>query len=343
MKILKALKVILFALLILIFALIIAYFVLRHTGKESIFSDNTKKPVLTPPHQVEEEVSIEEESDYSVRYNGKKYAYNESMVNFLFMGIDNRTTAEENDFYTYGGQADVLLLGCMDTLNKKIKLISIPRDTVTEIELFDYYGNSTGTGDVQIALSYAYGDGGEKSCTMTSDAVSNLLYGLPIHAWYSLNVVAVETVNDAVGGVEVMVTEQNKYCFPSRAKVGEKFLLQGYYARQFISTRGNLNDSSRRAQQKEYLTSFVATAKKALAKNPLLAKTILENVADYSVTNLSVNEMLYLVDEVLKMEIDTDFITLQGEETIVDNRVRFIVDEKALYEMMLDIFYLEVE
>jgi LCP family protein required for cell wall assembly len=259
------------------------------------------------------------------------------------MGIDKRTKVETNDFYTYGGQADVILLACMDTLNKKIRLISIPRDTVCEIELFDYHGNSVGTSDVQIALSYAYGEGGEKSCNITSDAVSNLLYGLPIHAWYSLNVAAVGMVNDAVGGVEVLVNERNKASLPSYAKVGERFLLKGDHAKRFISIRGENSDFSRRAQQKEYLSSFVSSAKAALSKKPLLAKTIIEKVASYSVTNLTLDEMLYLVDEVLKMEIDTDFITLKGEESVVENRVEFAVDEKALYEMMLDIFYLEVE
>ncbi len=347
MKIIKILKIIAVVFLVIVILLISTYFIMLNSGKKSLMDNKTETPVLTPPTtSSDQEEPLPEDSgdeEYSVKYNGKKYIYNDSIVNLLFIGVDNKAEVEKNGFYTDGGQADVLLLGCMDTLNKTIKLISIPRDTITEIELFDYYGNSAGTSDVQIALSYAFGDGGETSCEITSNAVSNLLYGLPIHAWYSLDVSAVAAINDAVGGVEVTVTEKNKPYLPSEAKIGEKYLLKGNFAKRFISLRGTGNDSSRRSQQKEYLKGFLSSAKKSLAKNPLLARRIIQNVTDYSVTNLSLDEMLYLIDEALKMEIDTDFVTLNGEEIVVDNKVEIHLDEKALYEMMLDIFYVEVE
>ena len=66
-------------------------------------------------------------------------------------------------------------------------MISIPRDTMTQIETFGPGGKSLGKSKDHISLSYAYGDGGYESCELAENAVSELLYGLPIDGYCALN------------------------------------------------------------------------------------------------------------------------------------------------------------
>ena len=46
---------------------------------------------------------------------------------------------------------------------KEITVIAIPRDTMTEIEMFDQSGKSLGKTTDHISLSYAYGDGKDQT------------------------------------------------------------------------------------------------------------------------------------------------------------------------------------
>lgn len=51
----------------------------------------------------------------------------------------------------------------------------------------------------QIAIQHGYGDGKELSCELTRDAVSSLLYELPIHGYAAVNMAAIPELNDALG------------------------------------------------------------------------------------------------------------------------------------------------
>lgn len=178
----KILFIIFFVFLSIILILVASYGVMRYTGKKSLMKNNKIPTLSTLPQYADETEDDNSDTDYSVRYNGKKYKYDETMINLLFIGTDNEDEVRKNEFFGNGGQADVLLLACVNTEKNSVKIISIPRDTLCNVELFDYWGNSLGSKELQIALSYAYGDGEKKSCEITANAVSDLLYGLPVHA-----------------------------------------------------------------------------------------------------------------------------------------------------------------
>ena len=58
-----------------------------------------------------------------------------------------------------------------------------------------------------IAIQHGYGDGAEISDEATVNAVSNLLYSTPVYRYAAMNMSAIETINDAVGGVQVEILE----------------------------------------------------------------------------------------------------------------------------------------
>ena len=59
------------------------------------------------------------------------------------MGIDTRGEVE-NQETDNTGQADAIFLVSMDRVTEQIHVISIPRDTITEIEVFTVGGKSLG-------------------------------------------------------------------------------------------------------------------------------------------------------------------------------------------------------
>ena len=65
--------------------------------------------------------------------------------------------------------------------------LPINRDTITDVRSLDDDGSYLATTKTQIALAHANGDGMELSCENTVDAVSNMLYGIRIEGYISLN------------------------------------------------------------------------------------------------------------------------------------------------------------
>ena len=74
------------------------------------------------------------------------------------------------------GQADALFLVSLDRAEQKLQILTIPRDTMAQIETFNPGGKSLGMTEDHINLQYAFGDGKTKSCELMKTAVSNLLY-----------------------------------------------------------------------------------------------------------------------------------------------------------------------
>ena len=100
----------------------------------------------------------------TITYEGKDYEYNDHLSNFLFMGIDKRELVETTKGQADAGQADAIFLISWDRVEHKMSMVSIPRDTMTEIEVFDQNGDSLGKTKDHINLAYAYGDG--KKCEL---------------------------------------------------------------------------------------------------------------------------------------------------------------------------------
>ena len=98
-----------------------------------------------------------------VIWNGTAYDYNDHLSNYLFLGIDTREKAETSMGQADAGQADALYLLSWDRTTDDVSVITIPRDTITQIEVFGPSGESLGTTEDHVSLSYAYGDGSHES------------------------------------------------------------------------------------------------------------------------------------------------------------------------------------
>ena len=106
----KILKIVGIVLLCLILFAVIAFGVLRALGKSGIRKNiSGEAPVLESTESTEEGWQ-----DGWIRYNGQIYAYNEDIMTFLVMGVDNDDVVKKAKDGLSGGQADAMFLAVMN-------------------------------------------------------------------------------------------------------------------------------------------------------------------------------------------------------------------------------------
>lgn len=330
------------ALLFLLLAGVCAYAWMEYAGR----AEMKKKQAVLPEGMILEGDSAAEElqenaegqeplKDGMLRYQGKTYAYQEDVMTFLCMGIDKSGETKASADLHRGGQADALFLAVMDPGEKKISVIGVNRDTMAELFVYDEEGNYLGREIGQIALQHAYGDGMEESCERTVEAVSNLFYGIPIHGYFAMNMDVIIPLNDAVGGVDVVIGEGD-----------EKVHLEGQEAYSFVRNRDMYAPHSaeqRLERQKQYLEAFALQAKKAVVQDLTLPAKLYTEILPYMVTDISASEAVYLATQAVSYTFGQDNLySLEGEIRMGEQFEEFYLDETALYELILRIFYEEI-
>ncbi len=281
-------------------------------------------------------------------YDGKAYAYNEDIITLLFFGIDQRSEEIEQIEGISGvsGQADCIMLMVINCEEEKFDIIAISRDTMTPILTYDYYGNYMGESINHLALAYAFGDGQETSCQYVVNAVSKLFYGMPINGYVALNMESVVTINDAVGGVTVTLPEDLSFKYEEWVE-GATVTLTGEQALQYVKYRNTSvanSNNLRMIRQKEYLKNFYSTALDAMEENFSLPITLYNELSKQMITDISLEQMLYLISEVSEIDLNTnDIYALEGESVAEGVYDEFYVDDSALYQLILELFYQEVE
>jgi len=328
----------------------------RTMGKSTIYQNaETVEPDLALSSKVEyversqAETSNWQEGD--IRYENEIYRYNEDILTFLVLGVDKTDKINRNAVvkdYTAGGQSDTLFLLILNPHNKKISLIGINRDAMTNINMCDKDGVYTGEAFAQITLQHAYGDGMEESCNKTVTAVSNMFYQLPIHGYCALNMGAIPIINDAVGGVEVTVLEKIPDGSSAiRNHVGETVLLSGMDAYWYVRDRDCDTFESanlRLNRQKQYIDGFIERARVKTKENISFPIILYEDLIDYMVTNVTASEISYLAPEIVNYTFDTDDLySLPGETKMGETFEEFYVDDDALYDLIIQLFYEKVE
>lgn len=336
--------------LIAVAALIVAAFqIVRAVGKKSLTSKAEEAAPDLNLVRASETLTEEEETKWQegwVKYNGSIYAYNEDIRTFLFMGIDKKSDVKEVEEGTKGGQADALFLAVMNPHDKTLKIVGINRNTMADVDIYNDSGAYVTTQKAQIAVQHGFGNGVEESCEYQKKAVSRLFYGLPIHGYAAINMSAIPTINDAVGGVDVTVLDDlTKY--DSSLKKDAKVHLMGEAAFWYVKVRDvNVFGSAdmRLARQKQYLNAYVQAARSAAKKDITVALDLYQAVVPQMVTDISADEVAYLAPILVDYSFDENsFYMMQGKTVMGDEFEEFYPDEDALYEMILNIFYEPVE
>ena len=289
--------------------------------------------------------TAEADDSNTVTWQGKTYKYNQNISNYLLLGVDKRTPAETRVGKADAGQADALFLLSLNRKTKKMTLISIPRDTMTDVESFDLEGKSLGKSKDHISLSYGYGDGGAESCKLTQEAVSNLFYGLPIQGYLAMNLDGIPELAKSVGGLTVTVPNNSlEYEYPEFAE-GAEVTLTEENTEVFLRSRDVDESQSaiyRMERQKAFLDAFSKKAKECYEQNAKFAADLFVAIKPYTVTNISEDRLMKLFQTADEGDGYTEW-TVPGEGTQGLSYDEYHVDDDALYTKVMETFYQEVK
>lgn len=327
------------ALVVIVTGVTGSFFYLRAQGEQNL---KTKVTVS--------DESTDDDTGLFVKYNGKKYQYNEDVINFLCLGIDKDTPIEERreaEKLANGsaGLADAIVLVSINVESDEIRLLAIPRDTITPIKAVDENGNFIGETNQQITLQHAYGQNATQACELMMEAVSKLLYQIPIQRYCSISLAAIPVLNDAVGGVDIQVLEDveiNDRVYHA----GENVHLEGDMARDYIQERDcNVIGSSmgRLDRQKQYISNYYAKAKETVKNDLSLPLTVYNSLQENMCTNITPEDIAYLVPELLGMSLNAEnMTTIPGEAVMADEYLEYHVNADLLKEVVINCFYEEI-
>lgn len=284
--------------------------------------------------------------DGIIEYDGTTYERDPSIRAILLIGVDSSGDMEEK-VTGDGGQADALIVAAHDVARNTVKILMIPRDTMTPITMTDLSGNVLGKAEQHINLAYGYGDGRELSCQYQSEAVSELLYGLSIDGYMAVNTSMIGTLNDLVGGVTVTVQVDGMEKRDPALKKGETVTLTGEQAELFVRYRDINKDNSaitRMSQQKQYMEAYYDTLRRQAAKDDQTVPRIMDAIEGNMVTDMG-------KDRYMKMALDLvgsdaglsgeDILTLPGEAVVGEFFDEYHYDPEGTLRTVLSLFYRE--
>lgn len=277
-------------------------------------------------------------------YNGEKYQRRQRLTTVLILGIDDETPTERTEPRA-DSQADLLVLAVFDPGEKTCKLIQLDRDTMTEIQALDTFGTPLGLKTEQLALAHTYGDGLNRSCENTVEAVSRLLYGEEIQRYVALTMDAIPVLNDLVGGVVVTV-EDDFTGVDETLKRGETLRLTEENVENFVRARSAMPEDptnrNRMRRQRVYLAGLWEALRASLADDPGFVYEAYAALADSLVSNCTVNELNDYARRFSAVQTP-ELLVPEGELVRGAEFMEFYADEEALQALVLDTFYLPAE
>lgn len=279
----------------------------------------------------------EAEDSTTITYEGKKYKYNRDLKNIVFFGVDKRNTVQVQQYPGRGGQSDAVMVLSMNKETKTMKVLQVSRDSMINLKIYDGDGNFLAEERGQLALQYAYGDGEKKSCRLSRDAVSELLYGIPMSGYISLNMDGIVSIVDALGGVPMTFAEDYSYVDPAYTQ-GASVVLDGSAAERFVRYRDVKelgSNNIRMARQIDFMNAMLNEVTSYIQSESGY-EVLLNSASPYMVTDLKADEMKdlshYKKEEPM---YKVPGVTVPGEE-----HDEYQVDEEALREMIIDLFYI---
>ena len=285
-----------------------------------------------------------DDGDGTIEYQGKVYERDPSVKAILCIGVDSAGGMEKK-VTGDGGQADGLFLVAHDVARDRVRILMIPRDTMTPITLTDLSGNVLGKTRHHITLAYGYGDGREQSCEWTVEAVSELLSGLQIDGYLAMNTSMISVLNDMVGGVTVQVEVDGMERRDPELVKGATVTLQGKQAEIFVRYRDIDIDNSaitRMSQQEQYMEKYLEMVRRKSASDDQLITRLMDTVQSDMITNMPKDQYMGIGLDIINsgqaLEGD-DILTIPGEAVTTDMFDEFHHDPEGTLKMVLDLFY----
>ena len=232
---------------------------------------------------------------------GKLTGEADGRVNVLLLGVGDPGHDGEQ-------LADTNMVISLNTKTNQVAMISIPRDTRVSIPGY-------GQAKINQAHSDGYYEGGEKEGIELAKKTVSQTLGVPIHYYIKANFTGLKQIVDAVGGVEINVTDslydpeypcdnnQYKSCGFKMSPGLQR--MDGLTALKYARCRkGDCGDDFGRALRQQQVITAVRekVASSSTITNPAKLNDLFNAVSDNIRTDLSINNMLRVNELSKKVE-----------------------------------------
>ena len=278
-----------------------------------------------------------------ILYRGRKYRYNNRITTILYAGVDADEPLKPTREFTSAPRADSISLVALDELNGRMTIIALNRDTMTGIHKYTLDGKDRGVFKDHLGYAYTYGEGGAVSCRNLCEAVSNLLFGVPINEYVISNRASLPGVAEAIGGVTVVVP--NDDLADEGFHQGDTVVIDSDNIEPFVRSRDietDLSNVGRMERQKAYINGAMDQIRAMLSDRATESWNRLEKAEDSVQTNITRSRYLTLTKAVRNTAYsDQDYYVPEGEQMVGKRHDEFHPDQDALLQKVIDIFYIE--
>lgn len=284
-------------------------------------------------------------SDIVLEYGGETYYYRENEItNYLLIGLDQDSVTQTGG-YQHGGQADFLVVLSIDRLNRTITPLMLDRDTMTQVQTYGVFGHPSGKRVMQLCLAQAYSGRKSTGSHNTAQAVENLLHGVKIDRYVTIDISAVPLLNDTVGGVEVTLFDDFTVFDPAMTQ-GSTIRLMGEQTEFFVRGRMTVADGSnvsRMARQQQYISGFLTQLRQKMETEPDILFQLWESAVGHIQSDTPPEILMRETDAYAHYEW-MPLRTLSGTHSIDEYRfAEFRVDEDSLRELVTEIWFIKEE
>ena len=214
--------------------------------------------------------------------------------NIALFGIDTTGTYE-------GSRSDCIIIASINQKTKEIKLVSVYRDTYLEIPNY---------GLDKVNHAYAYGGPALSMSTLNTNLDLN------ITEFATVNFTSTQEIIDAIGGIEMTVTDTEATQIPGIVE-GGTYELTGAQALAYARIRKIDNDYARTERMRKVL---IAVFEKAKTMSIMELNKLADKLLPHIYTNIETKEILSLIPTVASYKIveskgwpyKTQGITLNG-------------------------------
>lgn len=238
---------------------------------------------------------------------------NKDAISVALFGVDsNKQRLATGD----AGRSDSIILMSINPKTNQSQMLSIPRDTYSEM-----VGKGT---NEKIAHAYAYG-----GAKMAIDSVEKLM-NVPIDYYATINMDGMHELVDEVGGIDV-VSNATFTSNGNRFVKGQESHLNGDQAMSFIRSRKEDGAGGDFGRQERQQIVIQALATKVLSVDSVTKlDSILKNVEDNVVTDLSFDDLKGLATGYNGAVRNVKKVQLQGEGSILEDGLWYFLPNETI-------------
>ena len=250
-----------------------------------------------------------------------------------------------------GSLADFIAVLLLDDTTKKFALYQIDRNTMLDIPVINAAGEYDDYYTQQITTAHWYGMDEEERNNNLVNAVSDLMGLMEMNGYFVLPMENIGTVNHALGGVEVTITEDMTAVDPAFQQ-GATVRLSDEQAERFLRARMNVGEgtnSERMNRHRQFIMSAYSGVRSALKENPDYINELYDSLMDQLETDEITNkDVSVIANKVLSYE-DMGILQFSGTVEIADTigegieHEEFYVDPASIADALRQVMNLEID